>query len=105
MGRRRDLGTYEGRILQVQSMKYTQKFASSSTSSLVDVSNFNKVFTPKSADSTMIIYIGISIGGENDAYPYFDLRRTQGGVNTDGIGAGTIAGCTHSELVLMEVAA
>jgi|TARA_S200002703_G_scaffold123567_1_gene109539 hypothetical protein len=91
MGRRRDLGTYEGRILQVQSMKYTQKFASSSTSSLVDVSNFNKVFTPKSADSTMIIYVGISIGGENDAYPYFDLRRTQGGVNTDGIGAGTVA--------------
>ena len=91
MGRRRDLGTYEGRILQVQSMKFTTKFASSATSSLVDVSNFNKVFTPKSATSTMIIYIGISIGGENDAYPYFDLRRTQGGSNTEGIGAGTIA--------------
>ena len=80
-----------GRILQVQSMKYTQKFASSTTATLVDVSNFNKVFTPNSASSTMIIYVGISIGGEYDAYPYFDLRRIQGGVNTDGIGAGTIA--------------
>ena len=56
-----------GKILQVQSMKYTQKFASSTTATLVDVSNFNKVFTPVSATSTMIIYVGISIGRENDA--------------------------------------
>ncbi len=89
-----------GRILQVQSMKYTDKFASSTTATLVDVSNFNKVFTPKSASSTMIIYIGISIGGQQDSYPYFDLRRTQGGVNTDGIGAGTLASGNQSNCLM-----
>ena len=89
-----------GKILQVQSMKYTQKFASTTTATLVDVSNFNKVFTPVSATSTMIIYVGISIGGENDAYPYFDLRRTQGGSNTDGIGAGTIASGNQSNCLM-----
>ena len=89
-----------GKILQVQSMKYPQKFASATTATLVDVSNFNIVFTPKSASSTMIIYVGIVIGGQDDSYPYFDLRRIQGGVNTDGIGAGTVATGNQSNCLM-----
>ena len=62
----------QGIILQVVRGELTTKFASSATSTYVDI-GLSAGITPKSATSEILIHVTVWSGGINDAYPFFRL--------------------------------
>ena len=73
----------QGIILQVVRGELTTKFASSATSTYVDI-GLSATITPKSATSKILIHATVWNGGINDAYPFFRLLR-----GSTEIGSGT----------------
>ena len=73
----------QGIILQVVRGELTTKFASSATSTYVDI-GLSAAITPKSTTSEILIHVTVWSGGINDAYPFFRLLR-----GTTEIGSGT----------------
>ena len=64
----------QGIILQVVRGELTTKFASSATSTYVDI-GLSAGITPKSTTSEILIHVTVWSGGINDAYPFFRLLR------------------------------
>jgi hypothetical protein len=73
----------QGIILQVVRGELTTKFASSATSTYVDI-GLSATITPKSSTSDILIHATVWNGGINDAYPFFRLLR-----GSTEIGSGT----------------
>ena len=73
----------QGIILQVVRGELTTKFASSATSTYVDI-GLSAGITPKSTTSEILIHVTVWSGGINDAYPFFRLLR-----DSTEIGSGT----------------
>jgi hypothetical protein len=73
----------QGIVLQVVRGELTTKFASSATSTYVDI-GLSATITPKSSTSDILIHATVWNGGINDAYPFFRLLR-----GSTEIGSGT----------------
>tara|TARA_R100001086_G_C11751705_1_gene235551 strand:+ start:193 stop:717 length:525 start_codon:yes stop_codon:yes gene_type:complete len=92
MGRRRDLGNYAGKVLQVVRGGLATKFASSATATYVDITGLTASITPTSADSKVLVHVTIWTGGANDAYPMYRLLRgsTEIGSGTSNSGSNNV---------------
>ena len=67
------LGT--GKILQVVQTVKTNAFATSSTTSEVDITDFNVSITPTSTSNKILVDINMFGGEQQDAFPVFKLYR------------------------------
>ena len=65
--------------------------ASSSSATLADVVGFSAKITPASANSTILVYVSVAFGFEDDSYPYVTLTRKIGAGTASTIGSGTNA--------------
>jgi len=81
----------QGIILQVVRGELTTKFASSATSTYVDI-GLSATITPKSSTSDILIHATVWNGGINDAYPFFRLLRgaTEIGSGTGNSGSNNV---------------
>jgi len=90
-----------GKILQVVSSHKVDAFATTS-SSFVDITGLSRTITPTAASSKINIIISLHVGGNNNAYPAFNLLRGSTIVTQGTNGTGNITNCTFGTYIVSD---